>query len=207
VNVNVTLLFSVERYEQVIDAYVAGLERRVSRGQPVDAIASVASFFVSRVDTKADALLGADSNLRGRVAVANAHRAYGRFRERFADERWRALAAAGARPQRPLWASTGTKDPAYSDVLYVEELIAPGVVNTMPEATLRAFAEHGEASRVLSESTAAAEAILRDAERAGVDLAAVTAQLEREGVQSFCASYQELLERIKTKTDARILTT
>jgi transaldolase len=207
VNVNVTLLFSVERYEQVIDAYVAGLERRVSRGQPVDAIASVASFFVSRVDTKADALLGADSNLRGRVAVANAHRAYGRFRERFADERWRALAAAGARPQRPLWASTGTKDPAYSDVLYVEELIAPGVVNTMPEATLRAFAEHGEASRVLSESTAAAEAILRDAERAGVDLAAVTAQLEREGVRSFCASYQELLERIKTKTDARILTT
>jgi transaldolase len=167
----------------------------------------VASFFVSRVDTKADALLGADSNLRGRVAVANAHRAYGRFRERFADERWRALAAAGARPQRPLWASTGTKDPAYSDVLYVEELIAPGVVNTMPEATLRAFAEHGEASRVLSESTAAAEAILRDAERAGVDLAAVTAQLEREGVQSFCASYEQLLERIKTKTDARILTT
>jgi transaldolase len=207
VNVNVTLLFSVERYEQVIDAYVAGLERRVSRGQPVDAIASVASFFVSRVDTKADALLGADSNLRGRVAVANAHRAYGRFRERFADERWRALAAAGARPQRPLWASTGTKDPAYSDVLYVEELIAPGVVNTMPEATLRAFAEHGEASRVLSESSAAAEAVLRDAGRAGIDLAAVTAQLEREGVQSFCASYQELLDRIKTKTDARILTT
>ena len=150
VNVNVTLLFSVERYEQVIDAYVAGLERRVSRGQPVDAIASVASFFVSRVDTKADALLRADSSLRGRVAVASAHRAYGRFRERFADERWRALAAAGARPQRPLWASTATKDPAYSDVLYVEELIAPGVVNTMPEATLRAFAAHGEASRVLS---------------------------------------------------------
>ena len=141
------------------------------------------------------------------MAVANAHRAYGRFRERFADERWRALAAAGARPQRPLWASTATKDPAYSDVLYVEELIAPGVVNTMPEATLRAFAEHGEASRVLSESTTAAEEILHDAERAGVDLAAVTAQLEHEGVQSFCASYHELLERIKTKTDARILTT
>jgi transaldolase len=207
VNVNVTLLFSVERYEQVIDAYVAGLERRVSRGQPVDAIASVASFFVSRVDTKADALLRADSSLRGRVAVANAHRAYGRFRERFADERWRALAAAGARPQRPLWASTATKDPAYSDVLYVEELIAPGVINTMPEATLRAFAEHGEASRVLSESTTAGEEILRDAERAGVDLAAVTAQLEREGVQSFCASYRQLLERIQTKTNASILTT
>jgi len=207
VNVNVTLLFSVERYEQVIDAYVAGLERRVSRGQPVDAIASVASFFVSRVDTKADALLRADSSLRGRVAVASAHRAYGRFRERFADERWRALAAAGARPQRPLWASTATKDPGYSDVLYVEELIAPGVVNTMPEATLRAFAAHGEASRVLSESITAAEEILRDAERAGVDLAGVTAQLEREGVQSFCASYRQLLERIQTKTNASILTT
>ena len=105
----------------------------------------------------------ADSALRGRVAIANAHRAYGRYRERFADERWRALGAAGARPQRPLWASTGTKDPAYSDVLYVEELIAPGVVNTMPEATLRAFADHGQATRVLSESTATAEEVLRHA--------------------------------------------
>jgi transaldolase len=199
VNVNITLLFSVARYEQVIDAYVAGLERRVSGGEPVDAIASVASFFVSRVDTKADALLPAESPLRGRLAIANAHVAYGRYRERFADERWRALAAAGARPQRPLWASTGTKDPAYSDVLYVEELIAPGVVNTMPEATLRAFADHGQATRALTESTAAAEETLADARDAGVDLAAVTAQLEREGVQSFCASYQELIERIETR--------
>jgi transaldolase len=205
VNVNVTLLFSVERYEQVIDAYVAGLERRVSLGQPIDAIASVASFFVSRVDTKTDAVLASDSPLRGRVAIANAQRAYGRYRKRFADDRWRALAAAGARPQRPLWASTGTKDPAYSDVLYVEELIAPGVVNTMPEQTLRAFADHGDASRVLGESTAAAEQILQDAERAGIDLAAVTARLEREGVQSFCASYQELLDRIKTKTEDTVL--
>jgi transaldolase len=201
VNVNVTLLFSVERYEQVIDAYVAGLERRVSHGQPIDAIASVASFFVSRVDTKADAVLATDSPLRGRVAIANAQHAYGRYRERFADDRWRALAAAGARPQRPLWASTGTKDPAFSDVLYVEELIAPGVVNTMPERTLRAFADHGDASRLLGESTTVAEEILRHAERAGIDLAAVSAQLEREGVQSFCASYQELLDRIKTKTE------
>ena len=205
VNVNVTLLFSVERYEQVIDAYIAGLERRVSRGQPVDAIASVASFFVSRVDTKADHLLPADSNLRGRVAIANAHRAYGRYSQRFAGERWWALGAAGARPQRPLWASTGTKDPVYSDVLYVEELIAPGVVNTMPEATLRAFADHGEATRLLSESTATADEVLRDAERAGVDLAAVTAHLEREGVESFCASYHELIERIETKTEGGVM--
>jgi transaldolase len=207
VNVNVTLLFSVDRYEQVIDAYVAGLERRLLRGRPVDAIASVASFFVSRVDTKADALLSASSALRGRVAIANAHRAYGRYLERFADERWRALAAAGAQPQRPLWASTGTKDPAYSDVLYVEELIAPGVVNTMPEATLRAFADHGQATRVLSASTAAAEETLRQTQDAGIDLAAITAQLEREGVQSFCASYHELIDRIKTKTEGSLIAT
>jgi transaldolase len=207
VNVNITLLFSVTRYEQVIDAYIAGLERRVAAGQQVDAIASVASFFVSRVDTKADALLPPDSALRGRLAIANAHVAYGRYRERFADERCEALAAAGARAQRPLWASTGTKDPAYSDVLYVEQLIAPDVVNTMPEATLRAFADHGQAARALSESTAAAEEVLRQAQDAGIDLAAITAQLEREGVRSFCASYQELIDRIKTKTEGTVMTT
>jgi transaldolase len=197
-NINVTLLFSVARYEQVIDAYVAGLERRVTAGQPVDAIASVASFFVSRVDTKADAVLPADSDLRGRVAIANAHRAYGRFRDRFADERWLVLRDAGARPQRALWASTGTKDPSYSDVLYVEELIAPDVINTMPEATLRAFADHGNVRRTGSDA-AAAEDTLRRAEEAGVDLAAVTAQLEREGVRSFCDSYHDLLACVETK--------
>jgi transaldolase len=197
-NINVTLLFSVARYEQVIDAYVAGLERRVTAGQPVDAIASVASFFVSRVDTKADAVLPADSDLRGRVAIANAHRAYGRFHDRFADERWLVLRDAGARPQRALWASTGTKDPSYSDVLYVEELIAPDVINTMPEATLRAFADHGNVRRTGSDA-AAAEDTLRRAEEAGVDLAAVTAQLEREGVRSFCDSYHDLLACVETK--------
>ena len=143
VNVNITLLFSIARYEQVIDAYLAGLERRVAAGESVDALASVASFFVSRVDAKTDPLLPATSGLRGRVAIANARRAYAHYLDRFTDERWLALADAGARPQRPLWASTGTKDPAYSDVLYVEELIAPDVINTMPEATLRAFADHG----------------------------------------------------------------
>jgi transaldolase len=206
VNVNITLLFSVTRYEQVIDAYIAGLERRVAAGQQVDAIASVASFFVSRVDAKADALLPPDSALRGRVAIANAHVAYGRYRERFAGQRWEALAAAGARPQRPLWASTGTKDPAYSDVLYVEDLIAADVVNTMPEATLRAFADHGRATHALDPSTATARDVLRDAADAGIDLAALTAQLEREGVQSFCASYDELIDRITSKTDGAVLT-
>jgi transaldolase len=198
VNVNITLLFSVARYEQVIDAYIAGLERRVAAGQQVDAIASVASFFVSRVDTKADALLPPDSALRGRLAIANAHVAYRRYRERFADERCEALAAAGARAQRPLWASTGTKDPAYSDILYVEQLIAPDVINTMPEATLRAFADHGDVGRALDVDERQAEETLRRAAEAGVDLAAMTAQLEREGVRSFCDSYHELLARMTT---------
>jgi transaldolase len=197
VNVNVTLLFSVARYEQVMDAYLAGLERRIAAGQRVDGIASVASFFVSRIDAKADALLGPGSVLRGRVAIANAQRAYARYRDRFPGERWLALQRAGARPQRPLWASTGTKDPAYSDVLYVENLIAPDVINTMPEATLHAFAEHGDATRAFDPT--AAEAILLEAVEAGLDLDAVTAELEQEGVRSFCDSYHDLLDCIETK--------
>ncbi|HEX5897361.1 MAG TPA: transaldolase [Thermoleophilaceae bacterium] len=199
INVNITLLFSLARYEQVIDAYVAGLAQRLEAGERVDVISSVASFFVSRVDAKADPLLPVGSDLRGRVAIANAHRAYARYRERFADDRWLTLHEAGARPQRPLWASTGTKDPSYSDVLYVEELIAPEVINTMPEATLRAFAEHGNVGRALSvDAEAAAETLLR-ADRAGVDVAAITAALEREGVRSFCDSYHQLLQCIEAK--------
>jgi transaldolase len=204
VNVNVTLLFSVARYEQVIDAYMAGLARRLAAGEPVDEIASVASFFVSRVDAKADALLPADSLLRGRIAIANARLAYARYLDRFgddsclADDRWRALRDAGARPQRPLWASTGTKDPAYSDVLYVDRLITPGAVNTMPEATLRAFADHGDVQHALGVA-GHASATLRLARDAGIDLDAVTAELEREGVRSFCDSYRELLDCIETK--------
>jgi transaldolase len=199
VNVNITLLFSIVRYEQVIDAYLAGLERRVAAAEPVDRIASVASFFVSRVDSKIDAQLPAGSPLRGRLAIANAHRAYARYGERFANGRWLALRDAGARAQRPLWASTGTKDPSYSDVLYVEELIAPEVINTMPEATLRAFADHGDVGRALSVDAGAAEETLRLAARAGIDLDVVTAQLEREGVRSFCDSYDQLLACIETK--------
>jgi transaldolase len=199
VNVNVTLLFSLGRYEQVIDAYVAGLERRLAAGQPVGGVSSVASFFVSRVDSKADAVLPAGSDLRGRVAIANARSAYARYRDRFCDRRWLPLRDAGARPQRPLWASTGTKNAAYSDVLYVEELVAPDVVNTMPEETLRAFADHGDASRDFSATAGAAAETLRRAGEAGLDLAAITSALERDGVRAFCDSYHELLERIESK--------
>lgn len=199
VNINVTLLFSLARYEQVIDAYVAGLERRRRSGAPLDHVRSVASFFVSRVDAKVDPQLPAGSALRGRVAIANARRAYGRYRERFADARWQALREAGAQSQRPLWASTGTKDAAYSDVLYVDELVAPDAVNTMPEATLRAFADHGDPSGSPDWSPEACAATLRRAREAGVDLEAVTATLEREGVESFCRSYEQLLECIAAK--------
>jgi len=199
VNVNVTLLFSIDRYEQVIGAYLAGLERRVGHGEPIDRLRSVASFFVSRVDTKADAQLEAGSPLRGRVAIANAQLAYARYRARFAGQRWARLAWHGAGPQRPLWASTGTKDPAYSDVLYVERLVAPEVINTMPEQTLRAFARHGTIGPMLDTDPAGAEHVLAAAAAAGVDLAAITAALEREGVQSFADSYAELVRCIEYK--------
>jgi transaldolase len=206
VNVNVTLLFSVERYEEVIEAYLRGLERRVAAGEPIDGISSVASFFVSRVDTKADAMLAPDSSLRGEVAIANAHVAYGRYLARFAGERWEKLEARGARPQRPLWASTGTKDPSYSDVLYVEKLIAPGVINTMPEQTLRAFAEHGNVEHALDADPAAAKATLAAAAEEDVDLETITSELEREGVKAFCDSYDQLIACIESKLGSLIAT-
>jgi transaldolase len=199
VNVNVTLLFSVERYEEVIEAYLRGLEHRIAAGDPVDEITSVASFFVSRIDTKADAMLAPDSPARGRVAIANAHHAYERYLQRFGDERWRRLQQHGATPQRPLWASTGTKDPSYSDVLYVERLIAPGVINTMPENTLRAFADHGNTDERLGSDVSAANTVLADAAAEGVDLETITRELERDGVMSFCDAYDQLLRCIKTK--------
>ena len=204
VNVNVTLLFSVARYEEVIEAYLGGLERRLAAGLAVTGIASVASFFVSRIDGKVDSILAPDSALRGRVAIGNAHHAYGRYLDRFAGARWDALERVGARPQRPLWASTGTKDPSYSDVLYVERLIAPGVINTMPLPTLAAFAEHGTVELTLGPDVAAARGVLSAAAAEGVDLDAITADLEREGVQAFCDSYAELLRCIEGKRGALI---
>ena len=196
-NVNVTLLFSLERYEQVIEAYLHGLERRATRREPLAGITSVASFFVSRVDAEADRQLPPGSPLRGRIAIANAALAYGLWRERFAGPRWERLSLLGAHPQRPLWASTGTKDPAYSDVLYVEQLIAPGVVNTMPMSTLRAFADHGLADATLPADDA--RGVIDQAAVAGIDLTALTNELEREGVESFCDSYGALLECIESK--------
>jgi transaldolase len=197
VNVNVTLLFAIERYEQVMDAFLGGLTARAADGAPLDAIASVASFFVSRIDTRVDAQLPTDSPLRGRVAIANARVAYQRHLAKFAGPKWEWLQSLGARPQRPLWASTGTKDPAYSDVRYVSELIGSEVINTMPEQTLRAFADHGEIVRTLDAEPETAERTLTDARAAGIDLDAVTARLEREGVQSFCDAYHQLLDRIE----------
>ena len=201
VNVNVTLLFSVERYGQVIEAYLRGLERRVGAGEAIGGISSVASFFVSRIDGKADALLAPGSPLRGRVAVANAHLAYERYAERFAGKRWQALTEMGARPQRPLWASTGTKDPDYSDVLYVEQLIARGVINTMPDKTLRAFALHGTVEPTLGADTDAMRALLADAAADGVDLDAITRDLEAEGVAAFSDSYRHLIACIESKVE------
>jgi transaldolase len=202
INVNITLLFSIERYEQVIDAYLRGLAARAAAGEPLGGIASVASFFLSRIDTKVDAQLEADSPLRGRVAIASAHVAYQRYRAAFTGPEWERLRALGARAQRPLWASTGTKNPDYPDTLYVTELIGPDVINTMPEHTLRAFAQHGKVARRLGVDAVRGEDVLAAATAAGIDLPAITAELEREGVQSFCDSYNQLLDCIETKLGA-----
>lgn len=199
VNVNITLLFSIERYEAVIDAYLRGLAARAEAGEPLDTITSVASFFLSRIDTKVDEQLPEDSSLRGQIALASARVAYQRYRAKFAGPDWERLEAAGAKRQRPLWASTGTKNPDYSDVLYVSELIGPDVVNTMPDHTLRAFADHGEVAPTLAVDPDTAVRTLADVEGAGIDLSQITNELEREGVQSFCDSYRQLLDCIETK--------
>jgi transaldolase len=183
----------------VIDAYVRGLYARVQAGERVDHITSVASFFLSRIDAKVDSQLPQDSALRGTLAVASARLAYAPYRAKFAGPEWARLAGSGARRQRPLWASTGTNNSGYSDVLYVADLIGPDVVNTMPEATLRAFADHGEVARTLTAESGAPEAALAAAGVVGVNLSAVASQLEREGVRAFCASYQQLLACIETK--------
>ena len=202
-NVNVTLLFAVERYDEVITAHVEALEDRVSRGLPIDQIASVASFFVSRVDTEADKRLdkigGPDAAaLKGKVAVANAKVAYEKFVERTATPRWQALADKGAQVQRPLWASTSMKDPKRPDALYVDELIGPHCVNTMPDNTLKAIADHGKTAPTLTkEHIAEAHKVLDSLKAVGVDLQDITLNtLVTEGVQKFEDSYNELLAAV-----------
>jgi transaldolase len=202
ININITLLFSIARYEQVVDAYLRGLRARALAGEPLAPIRSVASFFLSRIDTKADARLAPGSPLRGRAAVASARVAYQRYRARFSGPAWEALRELGAHPQRPLWASTGTKDPGLSDVLYVAELIGADVISTMPLATLRAFADHGVVARTLDRDPDAARRTLADLAAAGVDLEAITAELEREGVQAFDDAYRDLLATIERKVGA-----
>ncbi len=202
INVNVTLLFALQSYEDIHMAYIRGLERRVAAGQPIDDLHSVASFFVSRVDTAVDAQLPGDSPLRGKAAVANAKLAYQRFREITASDRWQALAAKGATLQRPLWASTGTKNEAYSDVLYVDELIGPDCVNTMPEGTIAAFLDHGTVRRTVDAEVDEARRVLAELDAAGVNLDDVTAQLEVDGVKSFTDSFDSLLGTIAENMEA-----
>ncbi|MFN3519084.1 MAG: transaldolase [Sphingomonas sp.] len=213
INVNVTLLFSQESYQAVALAFVEGLELRVSRGEPIDRIASVASFFISRIDAeidkKIDALIekgGATADeakaLKGKVAIANAKLAYAWYQDFIASDRWQALAAKGAQPQRLLWASTGTKNPDYPDTLYVDTLIGPDTVNTMPPKTLDAYRERGTARVTLTEDLDGARKVLADADRLGLDLPGITERLVEEGVASFSKSFDDLLGSIEAKHPA-----
>jgi transaldolase len=212
ISINVTLIFSLDRYGQVVDAFFAGLEQAAQAGHDLASIASVASFFVSRMDTEVDKRLDKLSTpeaaaLRGKAAIANARLAYQLYEERFATSRWEALRRAGARPQRPLWASTSTKDPAFPDTMYVEELVAPGTVNTMPEATLHAMADHGRLRGDTGRGGyAEARQLFVDLEGLGIGYGDVVTVLEEEGVAKFAASWQELLESISTELAAAIRT-
>ena len=206
-NINVTLIFSLDRYQKVMDAYIDGLEQY---GWTVDAdparVASVASFFISRVDSEVDARLAAIGTpealaLRGKAAIAQAKLAYQAFRHTFSGPRWEALAAEGAVVQRPLWASTSTKNPAYPDTMYVDELIGPDTVNTLPDATIEAFDDHGTAARTIDEGVTHAELIWRQLADVGVDMDDVASKLERDGVASFQKSFDDLLEALNTKAD------
>ncbi len=205
ISINVTLLFAVDRYEEVIEAFLSGLEKRRAQGQPIDKITSVASFFVSRVDGKVDPLLdkaGDPAKLRGTVAIANAGLAYAAFEQSRSTPRWRALAAAGAQPQRPLWASTSTKDPKYPDVYYIESLVAADTVNTIPPDTFDAYRDHGKPEPRIAHAMATASERLAALASMGIDLGEVTRFLEEDGVAKFAASYRQLLNGIETKAHA-----
>jgi transaldolase len=201
-SINVTLIFSLERYAEVAEAYIRGLERLVEAGGDPSNVVSVASFFVSRVDTEADKRLdaiGGQDHLKGRLAIANAKLAYQRYKEIFSGSRWEALAAKGATPQRCLWASTSTKNPEYRDVMYIEELIGPETVNTMPKETIEAFQDHGIVRLTLEEGLDEAQQLFEELASVGVDYDDVTRVLEEEGVQKFADSFEELLDGIRAK--------
>ncbi|MGY1722960.1 transaldolase [Blastococcus sp. SYSU DS0533] len=206
ISVNVTLIFSLERYRAVMEAYLSGLEQRLADDPEADLsqLESVASFFVSRVDSEIDKRLdaaGADASLKGKAGVANAQLAYQAYEEVFSSERWQALEAKGARRQRPLWASTGVKNPEYSDTMYISELIAPGTVNTMPEKTLMAYADHGRPGTPVQKSYDDAAAVMQAVRDAGVDLDDVFRVLEEEGVQKFVDSWDELTDSVRTELE------
>ena len=204
INVNITLLFALEAHDRVIDAYMGGLEDRVKKGQPVDRIASVASFFVSRVDTEIDKRLdatNAGAELKGKAAIANARLAYQLFLERFSSQRWKALEAKGARVQKPLWASTRTKNPAYRDVMYVEELIGPRSINTVPPQTLEAFRDHGEVRRTVDRGVDEAQRTIGQLEQRGIAMKEVTDKLLVEGLGSFQKSFDSLIAGIARKRE------
>ena len=198
-SINVTLIFSLERHREVMEAYIRGIERLVEGGGDPGPVSSVASFFVSRVDTEADKRLEGHPELQGKLAVANAKLAYQNWKEVFSGERWEALEAKGASKQWCLWASTSTKNPAYRDVLYVEDLIGPDTVNTMPEETIRAFQDHGEVAVTIEQDLDAAHRVFEQVEAAGVSVDDVTHTLEVEGVQKFTDSFEELLDGIRAK--------
>ena len=200
-NINVTLIFGLERHMEVAEAYIRGLERLVEAGGDPAKVGSVASYFVSRVDTEADRRLdeAGHPELKGKLAVANAKLAYQNYEEKFSGERWEALAAKGATPQWCLWASTSTKNPEYRDVLYIEELIGPGTVNTMPRETIEAFQDHGVVELTLEKDLDEARRVFEQIADAGVDYDDVTDTLEREGVQKFIDSFTELMEGIEAK--------
>lgn len=204
ININVTLLFSLERYEAVAEAYIAGLEDRLAAGQPIDQLASVASFFISRIDTLVDPMLieRGLAPLKGETAIALARQAYARYGRLFNSERFEKLAAQGATPQRLLWASTGTKDPAVSPVKYVEALIAPKTVNTVPMDTLTAYREAGQPAVRLSNHESESLQMLAQVKQAGIDLNAVAEQLEAEGIAKFNQPYDELLQAIDAQKQA-----
>jgi transaldolase len=205
ISVNVTLIFSLDRYRAVMEAFLAGLEQAKGNGHDLTCLASVASFFVSRVDTEIDKRLdksGADSSLRGRAAIANARLAYQAYEQVVGSDRWRALADAGGKPQRPLWASTGVKDPAYDDTMYVVELVAPGTVNTMPEATLDAVADHGTVrGDTVTGAYDDAAGVMAAVREAGIDYDDVVKQLEVEGVRKFEDAWNELIEQVTAQLE------